>query len=100
MSSTSFPPSNLTSPTQPEFGFGCMGFSAFYSTAKETTIESAREVIHRALELGVRVLNTATFYGELNEAGYGENLRLLRQCLEGVPRENYELMVKVGMDTR
>lgn len=85
---------------KPEFGFGCMGFSAFFSSAKETSVESAREVILKALELGVRVFNTATFYGDLNEEGYGENLRLLSQCFEGVPRESYELMVKIGMDTR
>ncbi|RYH20311.1 aldo/keto reductase [archaeon] len=81
-------------------GFGCMGFSAFYTSAKKTSSEQARIVIQHALDSGVTLFNTATFYGELNEVGFGANLRLLRHCLEGVERSRYRLMVKVGMDTR
>lgn len=77
-----------------------MGFSAFYSSARQTTPDQARAVVHHALSKGVSLLNTATFYGELNENGFGANLRLLKHCLEGVDRSSYRLMVKVGMDTR
>jgi aryl-alcohol dehydrogenase-like predicted oxidoreductase len=81
-------------------GFGCMGFSAFYSSAKTATPDQARTVIHRAIESGVTLFNSATFYGELNDVGFGANLRLLKHCLEGVDRSTYQLMVKIGMDTR
>lgn len=81
-------------------GFGCMGLSAFYTSAKKTSPDQARTVIHHALDSGVTILNSATFYGELNEVGFGANLRLLRHCLEGVDRSRYQLMVKIGMDTR
>jgi aryl-alcohol dehydrogenase-like predicted oxidoreductase len=81
-------------------GYGCMGLSAFYSSAKTTTPEHARTVIHHALSRGVTLFNSATFYGELNELGFGANLRLLKQCFEGADRSSYQLMVKIGMDTR
>ena len=77
-----------------------MGFSAFYSSAKTTTPDQAKEVVHHAFNTGVRLFNSATFYGELNEVGFGANLRLLKHCLEGLPRDQYQLMVKIGMDTR
>lgn len=86
--------------TDVEQGFGCMGFSAFYSSAKRTTPEQARQVILHVLDRGVTLLNTATFYGELNETGFGSNLRLLKHCLQGIDRSRYQLMVKIGMDTR
>jgi aryl-alcohol dehydrogenase-like predicted oxidoreductase len=81
-------------------GFGCMGLSAFYTSAKNTTPEKAKAVIHHAVKSGVTLLNTATFYGELNELGYGANLRLLKHCLEGLDRSKIQLMVKIGLDTR
>ena len=77
-----------------------MGFSALYDSSKTTTPEQARTVIHRALESGVTLFNSATFYGELNEVGFGANLRLLKYCFEGIDRSKYQLMVKIGMDTR
>ncbi len=81
-------------------GFGCMGFSAFYSSAKKTNPEQAKNVIHHAAESGVCLFNSATFYGDLNEVGFGANLRLLKTCIEGLDRSKIQLMVKVGMDTR
>ncbi len=81
-------------------GFGCMGFSAFYTSAKYGTPDQARAVIHHAFNSGVRLFNSATFYGELNEVGFGANLRLLKYALEGLNRADYQLMVKIGMDTR
>lgn len=83
-----------------EQGFGCMGFSAFYSSARKTTGASAKEVFRSAVESGVTLFNTATFYGPLNEDGYGANLRLLKECLVGQDRSKIQLMVKIGMDTR
>lgn len=58
-------------------GFGCMGFSAFYSSAKSTSEDQAIEVMLHALKRGVKMFSTATFYGPLNEEGYGHNLKLL-----------------------
>jgi aryl-alcohol dehydrogenase-like predicted oxidoreductase len=83
-----------------EQGYGCMGLSAFYSSAKTTSPEQARAVVLHALDSGVTIFNTATFYGPLNEEGFGANLRLLKYCFEGIERSNYQLMVKIGMDTR
>ena len=77
-----------------------MGLSAFYPSAKTTTAEKAKAVVHHAIKNGVVLLNTATFYGPLNEMGYGSNLRLLKTCLEGIDRSRVHLMVKIGMDTR
>jgi len=77
-----------------------MGFSAFYASAKKATPEQAKTVIHHAVESGVTLLNSATFYGELNDAGFGANLRLLKTALEGIDRSKIQLMVKIGMDTR
>lgn len=37
--------------------------------------ESNIEVFHKAVDNGVKIFNTATFYGPLNEDGYGTNLR-------------------------
>jgi aryl-alcohol dehydrogenase-like predicted oxidoreductase len=51
-------------------GLGCMGMSEFYGTADET---EAKEVIGRALELGVSFLDTADMYGPFtNEKLVGE----------------------------
>lgn len=77
-----------------------MGFSAFYASAKKTTPDQAKAVIHHAAGSGVTLFNSATFYGELNDVGFGANLRLLRTCIEGLDRSKIQLMVKVGMDTR
>src|SRR3954463_10459417 len=43
-----------------EQGLGCMGMSEFYGTADE---DEAVRTIHRALELGVKFLDTADMYG-------------------------------------
>jgi aryl-alcohol dehydrogenase-like predicted oxidoreductase len=103
-------------------GFGCMGFSAFYSSSKSTTEEQAISVFQKAVEKGVTLFNSATFYGTnsipfqynqlritifkkyitgpLNEVGFGANLRLIKSCMAGLDRSKIELMVKIGMDTR
>lgn len=87
-----------------EQGFGCMGFSAFYSSAKKTSNDAAALVFKSCLDNGVTLFNTATFYGPLNETGFGANLRLLNYCMKSVSgsydRSKYQIMCKVGMDTR
>lgn len=83
-----------------EQGFGCMGFSAFYSSAKTCTEEQAVAVFKHAVDNGVTLFNSATFYGPLHTEGFGANLRLIKKCLEVVDRSKIQLMVKIGMDTR
>jgi aryl-alcohol dehydrogenase-like predicted oxidoreductase len=54
-------------------GLGCMGMSEFYGTADEA---EAVATIHRALELGVTLLDTADMYGPFkNERLVGRALR-------------------------
>ena len=51
-------------------GLGCMGMSEFYGTADES---EATATIHRALDLGVTLLDTADMYGPFtNERLVGE----------------------------
>lgn len=80
--------------------FLCVRFSAFYGSAAKTTVESATAVVKHAVEHGVTLLNSANFYGPLNEHGYGANLRLLKDVVASVGRDRVELMVKICMDTR
>jgi aryl-alcohol dehydrogenase-like predicted oxidoreductase len=54
-------------------GLGCMGMSEFYGTADEA---EAVRTIHRALELGVTLLDTADMYGPFtNERLVGRAVR-------------------------
>ena len=54
-------------------GLGCMGMSEFYGTADEA---EAVRTIHRALELGVNLLDTADAYGPYaNEQLVGRAIR-------------------------
>src|ERR671913_334081 len=46
--------------TVPAQGLGCMGMSEFYGTGDQA---EAERTIHRALELGVTLLDTADMYG-------------------------------------
>jgi aryl-alcohol dehydrogenase-like predicted oxidoreductase len=54
-------------------GLGCMGMAAFYGQPSDET--QATAVIHRALELGVTLLDTAEMYGpHTNEIQIGKAL--------------------------
>ncbi|MPZ18631.1 MAG: aldo/keto reductase [Luteitalea sp.] len=58
-------------------GLGCMGMSEFYGPSDE---QETIATIHRALELGVTLLDTADMYGPYtNEALVGRALRNRRQ---------------------
>src|SRR5690606_23242031 len=53
-------------------GLGCMGMSDFYGPAEDAR---SIDVIHRALDLGVTLLDTADMYG------VGENERLVGRAI-------------------
>ena len=60
-----------------EQGLGCMGMSEFYGTGDEA---EATATIHRALELGVTLLDTADMYGPFtNEELVGRAVRERRE---------------------
>jgi aryl-alcohol dehydrogenase-like predicted oxidoreductase len=68
-------------------GLGCMGMSEFYGAGDDT--ESIR-TIHRALELGVTLLDTADVYGPYT------NERLVGRAIEG-RRDDVVLATKFGI---
>ena len=65
---------NLGDLTVPAIGLGCMGMSAFYGTTDEG---EAIATIHRALELGCNLFDTAEIYGPYT------NEELLGKALAG-----------------
>jgi aryl-alcohol dehydrogenase-like predicted oxidoreductase len=59
--------------TVPELGLGCMGMSQSYGTPDD---EESIATIHRALDLGVKLLDTADSYGPYtNESLVGEAIK-------------------------
>ena len=67
-------------------GLGCMGMSEFYGTADEG---EAVRTIHRALELGVTLLDTADMYGPFtNEQLVG---RAVREWWRRAPADRHEV---------
>jgi aryl-alcohol dehydrogenase-like predicted oxidoreductase len=71
-------------------GLGCMGMSDFYADRDE---EEAIATIHRALDLGVTMLDTADMYG------VGENERLVGRAIHG-RRDEVVLATKFGNERR
>jgi aryl-alcohol dehydrogenase-like predicted oxidoreductase len=71
-----------------EVGLGCMGMSDFYGPRDEA---EAIATIHRALELGVTLLDTADVYGPQT------NEELVGRALRGRPRASFVLATKFGM---
>ena len=55
-------------------GLGCMGMSEFYGSADQ---DEAKATIHRALDLGVTLLDTADMYGPFT------NEKLVGQAISG-----------------
>jgi aryl-alcohol dehydrogenase-like predicted oxidoreductase len=76
-----------TGPTVSALGLGCMGMSEFYGSTDE---REAVATIHRALELGVRLLDTADAYG------YGANEELVGRAIAD-RREQVVLATKFGI---
>ncbi|MDQ4215837.1 aldo/keto reductase [Microbacterium capsulatum] len=73
-------------------GLGCMGMSAYYSGANSDEAESIR-TIHRALELGVTMLDTAETYGPHT------NEELVGRALAG-RRDGVVIATKFGVHPR
>jgi len=70
-------------------GLGCMGMSAAYSSAERDDAESVA-VIHRAVELGVTLIDTADVYGPFT------NEELVGRALHG-RRDQVVLATKCGL---
>ena len=70
-------------------GLGCMGMSAFYGTTDD---EESLATLHRALELGVTLLDTADVYGPFT------NERLVGQAVAG-RRDEVVLATKFGNES-
>jgi pyridoxine 4-dehydrogenase len=80
-------PLGSAGPSVSALGLGCMGMSGVYGPADRG---ESIATIHAALDAGVTLLDTGDFYG------MGHNELLLREALEGRPREDVVISVKFG----
>jgi aryl-alcohol dehydrogenase-like predicted oxidoreductase len=78
---------NLGDLTVPAIGLGCMGMSAFYGDTDE---EESLATIHRALELGCNLLDTAEMYGPF------ENEKLVGRAI-AERRDEWVVATKFGI---
>lgn len=74
-------------------GLGCMGMSEFYGGAAARDDEESVRTVHRALDLGVTLLDTADMYGPFT------NERLVGRAI-GSRREEVVLATKFGNERR
>ncbi|WP_329124245.1 aldo/keto reductase [Streptomyces sp. NBC_01465] len=72
-------------------GLGCMGMSHAYGAADD---DQSIATIHRALDLGVTLLDTSDFYGQ------GHNEELIGRALTGARREQAVVATKFGFANR
>ncbi|MBW5420534.1 aldo/keto reductase [Streptomyces sp. BG9H] len=84
---TSLPTRRLGALTVSAQGLGCMGMSQAYGASDDT---QSIATIHRALDLGVTLLDTSDFYGT------GHNEELIGRALAGPRREQAVVATKVG----
>jgi len=68
-------------------GLGCASIGGLFGDIDQ---DQATRVVHRALDLGVTLFDTAPLYGA------GRSERRLGRALQGVPRDRYVLCTKVG----
>jgi aryl-alcohol dehydrogenase-like predicted oxidoreductase len=76
-----------TGPEVSAIGLGCMGMSDLYGPADRA---ESIATIHAALDAGLTLLDTGDFYG------MGDNELLIREALEGRPRDRVVISAKFG----
>ncbi|MBF9070776.1 aldo/keto reductase [Streptacidiphilus fuscans] len=74
-------------------GLGCMGMSQSYGVANDIT---SIETVHRALDLGITLLDTANVYGATGLYGVGANEKLIGHAIRG-RRDEVVLASKCGI---
>ena len=72
-------------------GLGCMGMSDSYGTSAERDEQESIATIHRAIELGVTLLDTADAYGPFT------NEELVGRAIAG-HRDQYQIATKFGFE--